>query len=138
MNRLTFAISALCLATWALAGPASVHAAEDQLRCEAHTEGGDLINFTCPVTGTGAAQRLRLSADFGGSHDDTTMSLKATLDGEPVECDPGSKTSSRFEDGEVRLECSFQLTAIRGTTRQLAITLLWNHAQLVSTGFESE
>jgi hypothetical protein len=34
---------------------------------------------------------MPFTAGFSGSHDDTTLSLAATLDGAPLACAPGSK-----------------------------------------------
>ncbi|MFX8250581.1 hypothetical protein ABTL38_19430, partial [Acinetobacter baumannii] len=50
---------------------------------------------------------VRFQARFLGSHDDSVVSLRVvTLSGAPVTCKEGSKTESRFEDGEVTLECA--------------------------------
>ena len=138
MIQPVIAAAVLGAAAWGLAWPSDVHAAETVLTCAAKTEGGDLIDFTCPLVASGASQVYRLRADFGGSHDDTSTSLKATLDGAPLECDDGSKLASFGEDGDVRLECRFRVNGQKGTTRLLAINLLWSHAQLVRTEFVIE
>lgn len=138
MFQTVIAAAVLGAAAWGLAWPSGAHAAETVVTCAAQTEGGDLINFTCPLVASGASQLYRLRADFEGSHDDTSASLKATLDGAPLECDLGSKLASEGEDGDVRLECRFRVNGNKGTTRLLAITLLWSHAQLVRTEFVSE
>lgn len=73
-----------------------------------------------------------------GSHDDTKLAMKPTLDGKAIVCDPGSKTSSLYEDGDVVLECRFQITAKAGTNALLAVRLQWYHAQLAQTVFVAE
>lgn len=138
MIQTVIAAAVLGVAAWGLAWPSDAHAAETVVTCAAQTEGGDLINFTCPLVASGASQLYRLRADFDGSHDDTSASLKATLDGAPLECDVGSKLESAGEDGNVRLECRFRVSDKKGATRLLAITLLWSHAQLVGTEFVFE
>ena len=138
MIQPVIAAGLLGAAAWGLAWPSDAHAAETVLTCAAKTEGGDLIDFTCPLVASGGSQVYRLRADFGGSHDDTSASLKATLDGAALECDDGSKLASFGEDGDVRLECRFRVKGQKGTTRLLAINLLWSHAQLVRTEFVIE
>lgn len=138
MIQTVIAAAVLGAAAWGLAWPSDARAAETVVTCAAQTEGGDLINFTCPLVASGTSQLYRLRADFDGSHDDTSASLKATLDGAPLDCDVGSKLESEGEDGNVRLECRFRVNGKKGATRLMAITLLWSHAQLVGTEFVFE
>lgn len=133
--------AALCfgivMASQAAAAPPAPAAGRD-LACAARKGAGDVVDFSCPLVATGAAQRFRLSATFEGSHDDTKLLMKPTLDGATIACDPGSKTSSLYEDGDIVLECRFQTTARAGTNVLLAVRLQWYHAQLAKTVFVSE
>lgn len=105
--------------------------AENKSACEARPGPGDTIDFTCPL---GVGQNYTFRAHFTGSHDDTVLSLKAALDGETVACAEGSKTESRFEDGDISLECRFSIANAAGVTSVLGVMLKWHHAQY--TGFE--
>lgn len=115
-------------------GLSSAHA-QEKLHCESQTAGGDARDFTCPLISSGTSQHFRFKADFSGSHDDTTMSMTATLNGEPLTCEKGSTTSRRFEDGDVSLDCRFSTT---GTARVLGVALIWSHAQYVDFEFSAD
>lgn len=106
--------------------------------CDSQSAGGDLIEFKCPLEATGAAQRFRVKANLAGSHDDTTASITSTLNDAPIVCDAGSKTQLMGEDGDVSLECKFQIMEKSGTKLLLGVSLLWSHAQFTSTEFVSE
>lgn len=75
------------------------------------------------------AQQVSFKVRFSGSHDDTQLSITASLNNLPVTCGPGSKTSSRFEDGEIALECRFLLQTQVGSGQVLEVRILWTHAQ---------
>ncbi|HZF20498.1 MAG TPA: hypothetical protein VE008_12430 [Burkholderiales bacterium] len=120
-------IAALIAVLAATAGPGPA-AAQGKLPCESQPPGYDTHVVKCSLSATGAAQRLRFKADFSGSHDDTTASITTTLDGVPLACDKGSKTSTQGEDGEVSLECRFSLAGEPGTKR-LEVRVQWRHAQ---------
>jgi hypothetical protein len=62
------------------------------------------------------------------------MSLNATLDGQPLACEEGSKVSSRFEEGDVSLDCRFTVAQSADSKSVFGIWLVWSHAQ--HTGFE--
>lgn len=113
----------------AWANDAPVPAALQELNCEAQRQPGERTRFTCPIKTTGAPQNIRLVASFIGSHDDTELSMLATLDGAAVVCQAGSKTESTYEDGDVSLHCGFQFTAAAGNTAVLSIQLNHYHAQ---------
>jgi len=110
--------------------------AEEPVQCQAPVAPGDTRDITCSLAATSGPQRLRFTADFSGSHDDTTLSLAATLDGAPLACAPGSKTDSSFEDGQVRLECRFSVSAGPGHT--LVVALRWRHAQYMGFGVAAD
>lgn len=100
--------------------------------CDATTPRPDRLSVACALDGR--AQRLVFTARFSGSHDDTTASLQATLDGQALGCDAGSKTSlSGEEEGDVELVCRVTLPARDGAARRLQVLLAWHHAQY--TGF---
>lgn len=135
---------AVALAAVMLAGAAKLaNASNDtiaatELACEGKPQGGELINFSCPLVSSGTPQRYSLKATFTGSHDDTKLSMAPTINGETVTCDEGGKTSSMYEDGDITLECKFGVTALAGTQRVLTIRLKFYHAQLETLDFVSE
>jgi len=119
--------------------PAAAVAADTALAqtkpaCESHAAGRDKLDVACPLHAIGSAQRYRFKANFTGSHDDTRLSMTATLDGVPLACEPGSTTSREGEDGDVSLQCSFA----RGSARVLRVTLSWWHALYTNFEFDSE
>jgi len=92
-------------------------------------EFGDKRDVTCPITATGAEQRFVFKVNFIGSHDDTVLSMKPALNDQPLACEEGSKLESKFEDGEVSLECRFTVKAQAGTAQALGVAIVWTHAQ---------
>ena len=138
MIRLVIAVIVLCSANLAPAAEALTPAGGKSLTCDSQSAGGDLIEFKCPLEATGAVQRFRVKANFAGSHDDTTASITSTLNDAPLVCDVGSKTQLMGEDGDVSLECKFQIKEKTGTKLLLGVSLLWSHAQFTSTEFVSE
>lgn len=126
---------ALCLATLAPAGAQTPPAVAQAAGCESKTIRGDQAIYSCPIVATEAAQRLGFVANFTGSHDDTKLSLQATLNGAPAACAPGSKASSRYEDGDIRLDCWLELKAAAGTRHVWAVKVQWYHAQLSDVQF---
>lgn len=109
-------------------------AAQDKLQCESTTFGGDHRAIKCPLKASAADQRFRFKANFSGGHDDTNARMTATLDGAPLACAKGSKTSLFGEDGDVSLECRFAIDGKAGAAHVFGVTLLWSHAQY--TDFE--
>jgi hypothetical protein len=124
--------SAFAIATLMLLGITIGQAAE-MLACDAPEAPGDARQITCPIAASATPRSFRFKANFTGSHDDTTMSLAATVDGAGLACGSGSKTNSQFEDGEVSLECRFPV-AESASSRTLGVKLVWRHAQY--TGYE--
>jgi hypothetical protein len=118
-------------------GPVSA-SARGKLHCDSHAPGGDSRDITCPLSASGTAQRYRFRASFSGSHDDTTASMAITLDGTPLACEPGGKTSLMGEDGDVSLECRFATTQKAGTKPVLRVQLAWRHAQYTAFEFASD
>ena len=126
---------ALSLATLVPAGAQTPPAFAQALGCESKSTRGDQVIYSCPIVAKEAAQRFRFVANFGGSHDDTKLSLQATLDGAPAACTPGSKSLSRYEDGDIRLDCGLELKAAAGTKHVWAVKVQWYHAQLSDVQF---
>ncbi|MGQ3052958.1 MAG: hypothetical protein ACT6S0_14345 [Roseateles sp.] len=78
------------------------------LACQSTVLNDEQAEAVCSLPGSFAGKDVRFKAHFLGSHDDSIVSLRLpTLNGAPVICRPGSKTESRFEDGEVTLDCGF-------------------------------
>lgn len=100
--------------------------------------GMDQMDFQCPFVATGALQRLRFKADFLGSHDDTSGSLAAQLNGAPLVCAKGSATQLTGESGEVSLDCRLQAEEKAGAKLLLGVTLKWFHARYNDADFRSE
>jgi hypothetical protein len=104
--------------------------AKPDVACEARTpEASDRRDVTCIIAASAADQNLVFRVKFLGSHDDTKLSMTASLNGQPLTCDPGSTMSSRFEDGDINLECRFRVKAAAGTKQVLEMGIKWTHAQ---------
>lgn len=103
------------------------------LACESVTLSERAAEAVCTVPATPAQQAVRFKALFLGSHDDSEVSLQSTeLDGVRVTCRVGSKTESRFEDGEVTLDCGFTAGA-SASSRLLKVRISLHHLQLDRT-----
>lgn len=114
----------LTLTAWA-AGPTC---AIEPAACESLTPRNERREITCALKAPNAAQHFRFKAHFSGSHDDTTASIKLTLDGAALSCGPGSKTYLEAEDGDVTLECRFSV-APGAATRCVRALISWHHAE---------
>lgn len=97
--------------------------------CESTTPRNERREVACTLGTDWASRPLRFEARFSGSHDDTTLSLAATLDGRPLACGPGSKTASEYEDGDISLSCRFTLPDSSAKPPVLRVLLSWYHAQ---------
>ena len=126
----------------AAAGAAAASAAgepgEENRACESTSPGGDFVQFHCPVPASGSEQRWRFKAYFSGGHDDTSASMKATLNGAPFECAAGSKTQLYGEDGEVSLVCHARIPSSPVERPMFEVALLWSHAQYVRSEWVAE
>ena len=121
-----------------MAAPAGVNAAPAQGNCESRAVAGDTRDISCPLNASGTLQRFCFKASFSGGHDDTVASMTPSLDGVPLACEEGSKTSLMGEDGDVNLECKFSITQSAGTDHVLTVTLSWGHAQYTDFEFDSD
>jgi hypothetical protein len=130
---------AACLSL-ALAGSQGMAATgpDRNAACDSQSPGNDALQVSCPLNSPGATPRFRFKANFSGGHDDTMASMTTTLDGAPLACDPGSKTSLMGEDGDVSLECRFSLAPAAGTKHVLQVLLKWSHAQYTDFEFVTE
>jgi hypothetical protein len=117
---------------WLMAVTTGSACAAEVLTCDTQSASWDRHEYRCPLTANGAEQRLRFKADFSGGHDDTEASIAFTLDGAPLACSPGSKTSLFGEDGDVSLECHLALTGPAGAKRLLGATVKFSHAEFVA------
>lgn len=136
--RLAVAVLVLGSATLAAAAETPTPAGGQSLACEMTPSTMDQMDFHCPFVATGAAQRLRFKADFLGSHDDTSGSLAAQLNGAPLVCDEGSATQLTGEFGEVSLDCRFHIQEKAGAEQLLGVSLKWFHARYNDADFRSE
>lgn len=108
--------------------------AQENIHCESLAAAGDTRDISCPLNASGTLQRFRFKANFSGGHDDTIASMTPSLDGVPLACEEGSKTSLMGEEGDVNLECKFSITQSAGTDHVLTVALSWGHA--LYTDFE--
>ena len=133
-----YLLGALFLVCWGRIPIAVADTAAPNLnaQCEARAPGpADERKFTCTFAVFGTDQRYVFKARFLGSHDDTALSMTATLNQRRLTCEPGSKTSSRFEDGEISLECRFSANGGANSQQVLEIDIEWSHAQYADFEF---
>ena len=138
MIRLVVAVMFLCSAALAAAAETDTPEGGQSLACDMTPVGMDQMDFKCPFVATGAVQRFRFKADFLGSHDDTSGSMAAQLNGVPLVCDEGSAAQLTGEFGEVSLDCRFQIEKTAGAKLLLGVSLKWFHAQYNDADFRSE
>ena len=105
----------------------------DKVRCSVQSPAPDIRRIECAIE-RHDPPGIKLTANFSGGHDDTMASLTATLNGAPMTCAPGSKTSLMGEDGDVSLHCKVALPATPATRSLLQVDVKWHHAEY--TGFE--
>lgn len=106
----------------------------DPLACESVPLNEQEAEAICTLPATTATRAARFKAHFLGSHDDSVVSLKSVqLDGTPVACASGSKTESRFEDGQVTLDCGFLAATDSSSNRRLKVRVALHHLQLDRT-----
>jgi len=99
----------------------------------------DSQDVACTLDPAMRGRPMHFVAQFGGSHDDTRIRLDATLDGEPLTCDDGSKTALFAEDGVVRLDCRFRVGPTpAGSAARLKVALTVHHAQYLSSSLDGD
>ena len=128
-RRLVIAFLTIAPICASLADPLAATPTPNNVSCDSPEQQGEVREVTCSISGTGDVLKLRFTVTFLGGHDDTMASLKASEDGNPTECEKGSKTSLVGEDGEVSLFCNLSLTHERGSSHAVWFTARWTHAQ---------
>ncbi len=131
----SIAIAMVCVLQ-GVAATVGMHAAQAQGKsdCETAVPGRVTREIECRLNPSEGMQRLRFTAHFSGSHDDTTAAMAAMLDGMPVACEDGSKTRTGGEDGDVSLECRLSVKGLPDAKQVLRMKLRWHHAEY--TGFD--
>ena len=137
MLRLPGLLAAL-LATASVPGAAQ---ADDASRstCRVDATAYDAREITCPLAPSGTARRVVFTARFSGGHDDTMARIETFLNGEPLRCGEGSRTSLFAEDGDVSLHCRFSVAAAAaGNAGMFRSIVRWSHAEYVGFDFADE
>jgi hypothetical protein len=133
MKTIMQAVATAIAVAFAAGAPAADAPGTENSACESDWAGGDFVQFTCPLPVHGTQKKWRFKAEFSGGHDDTSASMKLTIDGAPLDCETGSKTKLFGEDGDVSLECHFRVGGHAGPQPVLGVALLWSHAQYART-----
>ena len=94
----------------------------------------DSKDVLCTVAPAGPPRRLEFIVRFSGGHDDTSASIRTSIDGQPLACDEGSKKELFAEDGNVSLHCRFSVDGPAAGETRLRVVIRWSHAEF--TGFE--
>jgi len=114
------------LAMLASTAAASAAAAPGCLASTLNDQEGEVV---CNLPASTDVREVRFKARFLGSHDDSEVSLRLILlNDKPVECRANSKTKSRFEDGEVVLDCGFTVPASLSAD-QVTVKISLHHLQ---------
>lgn len=101
--------------------------------CESLSVNEQEAEAVCVIPVAAVTRQARFKAHFLGSHDDSIVSLQTIeLNAKPVACVTGSKTQSRFEDGEVTLDCGFS-TAATSSGGLFKVKMSLHHLQLDKT-----
>lgn len=108
--------------------------AQASTACHTAERRHDRVELRCPWPA--GAQTLRFEAHLAGSHDDTEAVLIASLNGTPLPCASGSKTSidGAKDEGDVTLSCRLTAPPAAGQRTELRFHLRWYHARY--TGFD--
>ena len=91
------------------AEPAAIPSASQP--CESHDLTFDSKEIGCSLRTFSPGERLRLTVNFSGGHDDTMASMAVYIDDQVLVCDVGSKLRLMGEDGDVSLTCRFSVGA---------------------------
>jgi hypothetical protein len=101
-------------------------AAADKPECKSsRPQYGDTMQVLCALRASDAPKKFRFEVRFLGGHDDTRASLSATLNGQPLTCEEGSKPQLEGEFGEVSIRCQFSIR----DAQELKVDVQWHHAQ---------
>jgi hypothetical protein len=126
------AMPAAAMAAESTAAPAAANpsATRQPLRCEPPRLAWDRMSVLCHLD-PAEVRRVRFRIHLTGSHDDTNASMEVAIGDAPVACDAGSKTSTEGEDGDVTLDCQFNVSGKQGAATTLRALARWFHAQFV-------
>lgn len=128
-----FACAAPVLLTALMAPVAGAAESRAASECRSTVLNDEEAEAVCALPTFETDRAVRFQARFLGSHDDSVVSLRVvTLSGAPVTCKEGSKTESRFEDGEVTLECAVTSPVPR-SGGELKVKISMHHLQLDRT-----
>lgn len=122
------ALLLLAALTAPVAGASELHPAPE---CQSTVLNDEEAEAVCALPARAPGGRtVRFQAHFLGSHDDSLVSLRlVTLNGAAIDCKEGSKTESRFEDGEVTLVCAITEPA-SGAGGEVKAKISLHHLQL--------
>jgi hypothetical protein len=113
----------------ALLASTAAAAATSAPSCQTVTLNDEEGEAVCTLPASTTVREVRFKARFLGSHDDSEVSLRLTkLNDLPVACSADSKITSRFEDGEVTLDCGFTVPATQSEGR-LSVKISLHHLQ---------
>ena len=113
----------------ALLASTAATAATSAPSCQTATLNDEEGEAVCTLPASATVREVRFKARFLGSHDDSEVSLQLTkLNELPIVCSADSKTKSRFEDGEVTLDCGFTAPATQSDGR-LTVKIAIHHLQ---------
>ncbi|SCK38880.1 hypothetical protein VAR608DRAFT_3623 [Variovorax sp. HW608] len=101
-----------------------------QPACSIESQTFDSKDVLCIIpAGEAMQRRFEFIARFSGSHDDTRVSIRPALGGQPLTCEEGSRNELFGEDGDVSLNCRFAVPAAQPTEARLKVTIRWSHAE---------
>lgn len=113
----------------ALLASTAVASAATAPSCQATTLNDEEGQAVCTLPASAGVREVQFIARFLGSHDDSEVSLRLVqLNDLPFECRADSKTQSRFEDGEVALDCGFTVPPTLSEHR-LSVKISLHHLQ---------
>lgn len=127
MNRTPALLSCALLSCAMLSAPGALAAAEPECRIEAQTRNTKTV--VCNIPFADSPQQFEFVASFSGSHDDTELALQPALDDRSLACGAGSKLESTFEDGDITLNCRFEVSGKVGGHAQFRTRIRWHHAE---------
>jgi hypothetical protein len=99
-------------------------------KCESQRpQYGDTMQVQCVLRASDTPRKFRFEVRFLGGHDDTRASLNATLNGQPLTCEEGSRPLIEGlpdeQWGEVSIHCQFSSPG----AQELKVDVVWSHAQ---------
>ena len=129
---LLFLLVILIVQAPTMASGPSLAAGHAKASCESQALTFDSKEIKCSLRASDDKQHFRLTVNFSGGHDDTSAAMTVSLNGEPLACEPGSKTRLMAEDGDVSLICLFSIAEGSARTFVLRSVVSWKHAEYTS------